>query len=103
LFGVLKQADSGVVDPGDDAPLDACRDVVVGKQEMGRRRLMLLSMPLRAVSKLKDGATSGKTFFADGSAGGDTAQDVSPDAADERFAEASSGKRHQTTPATRPR
>ena len=60
LFGVLKQADPALVDPGVTAQLECLLDeVVVGKQEMVGAIDAVCSVAERIIGKLKDGATAG--------------------------------------------
>jgi DNA topoisomerase III len=60
LFGVLKQADPALVDPGVTAQLECLLDeVVVGKQEMGGAIDAVCSVAERIISKLKEGAAAG--------------------------------------------
>jgi DNA topoisomerase III len=60
LFGVLKQADPALVDPGVTAQLECLLDdVVVGKQEMVAAIDAVCDVAERIISKLKEGATAG--------------------------------------------
>jgi DNA topoisomerase-3 len=60
LFGVLKQADPALVDPGVTAQLECLLDdVVVGKQEMVGAIDAVCSVAERIIGKLKDGAAAG--------------------------------------------
>ncbi len=60
LFGVLKQADPALVDPGVTAQLECLLDdVVVGKQEMVGAIDAVCSVAERIIGKLKEGATAG--------------------------------------------
>jgi DNA topoisomerase-3 len=60
LFGVLKQADPALVDPGVTAQLECLLDdVVVGKQEMVGAIDAVCSVAERIISKLKEGAAAG--------------------------------------------
>jgi DNA topoisomerase-3 len=60
LFGVLKQADSALVDPGVTAQLECLLDdVVVGKQEMVGAIDAVCRVADRIIGKLKEGATAG--------------------------------------------
>jgi len=60
LFGVLKQADPALVDPGVTAQLECLLDdVVVGKQEMVGAIDAVCNVAERIIGKLKDGAASG--------------------------------------------
>ena len=57
LFGVLKQADPALVDPGVTAQLECpLDDVVVGKQEMVGAIDAVCSVAERIIGKLKEGA-----------------------------------------------
>src|SRR6201993_3548355 len=61
LFGVLKQADPALVDPGVTAQLECLLDdVVVGKQEMVGAIDAVCDVAQRIISKLKEGATTGE-------------------------------------------
>jgi DNA topoisomerase-3 len=60
LFGVLKQADPALVDPGVTAQLECLLDdVVVGKQEMVSAIDAVCDVAQRIIGKLKDGAAAG--------------------------------------------
>jgi hypothetical protein len=60
LFGVLKQADPVLVDPGVTAQLECLLDdVVVGKQEMVSAIDAVCDVAQRIIGKLKDGAAAG--------------------------------------------
>jgi DNA topoisomerase-3 len=60
LFGVLKEADPALVDPGVTAQLECLLDdVVVGKQEMVGAIDAVCDVAERIISKLKEGATAG--------------------------------------------
>jgi DNA topoisomerase-3 len=60
LFGVLKQADPALVDPGVTAQLECLLDdVVVGKQEMVGAIDAVCSVAERIIGKLKEGGTEG--------------------------------------------
>src|SRR3974390_1982091 len=60
LFGVLKQADPALVDPGVTAQLECLLDdVVVGKQEMVGAIDAVCDVAQRIIGKLKDGAAAG--------------------------------------------
>jgi DNA topoisomerase-3 len=73
LFGVLKQADPALVDPGVTAQLECLLDdVVVGKQEMVGAIDAVCDVALRIIGKLKDGSLTGATpLLGQGSAGSD--------------------------------
>ena len=87
LFGVLKQADPALVDPGVTAQLECLLDdVVVGKQEMIGAIDAVCSVAERIIGKLKEGgAAGGHTLL--GAASGDGAAGYPPTAAMKRFAE----------------
>ena len=58
LFGVLKQADPALVDPGVTAQLECLLDdVVVGKQEMIGAIDAVCNVAERIIGKLKEGGT----------------------------------------------
>ena len=60
LFGVLKQADPALVDPGVTAQLECLLDdVVVGKQEMVGAIDAVCSVAEHIIGKLKEGGTAG--------------------------------------------
>src|SRR6516165_7331036 len=60
LFGVLKQADLALVDPGVTAQLECLLDeVVVGKQEMVGAINAVCDVAERIIGKLKEGAAAG--------------------------------------------
>jgi DNA topoisomerase III len=60
LFGVLKQADPALVDPGVTAQLECLLDdVVVGKQEMIGAIDAVCNVAQRIIGKLKDGGAAG--------------------------------------------
>src|SRR5208337_2677701 len=60
LFGVLKQADPALVDPGVTAQLECLLDdVLVGKQEMVGAIDAVCDVAQRIIGKLKDGAGAG--------------------------------------------
>jgi DNA topoisomerase-3 len=60
LFGVLKQADAALVDPGVTAQLECLLDdVVVGKQEMVGAIDAVCDVAQRIIGKLKEGAAAG--------------------------------------------
>jgi DNA topoisomerase III len=60
LFGVLKQADPALVDPGVTAQLECLLDdVVVGKQEMVGAIDAVCDVALRIIGKLKEGGGAG--------------------------------------------
>src|SRR3954469_10812003 len=60
LFGILKQADPALVDPGVTAQLECLlEEVVVGKQEMVGAIDAVCDVASRIIGKLKDGAATG--------------------------------------------
>ena len=60
LFGVLRQADPALVDPGVTAQLECLLDdVVVGKQEMVGAIDAVCNVAERIIGKLKEGASAG--------------------------------------------
>jgi DNA topoisomerase-3 len=60
LFGILKQADPALVDPGVTAQLECLLDdVVVGKQEMVGAIDAVCSVAERIIGKLKEGGAAG--------------------------------------------
>ena len=87
LFGVLKQADPALVDPGVTAQLECLLDdVVVGKQEMVGAIDAVCDVAERIISKLKEGATAGGPSLI-GSAGGNGTATYPPTPAMKRFAD----------------
>jgi DNA topoisomerase-3 len=87
LFGVLKQADPALVDPGVTAQLECLLDdVVVGKQEMVGAIDAVCDVAERIISKLKEGAHAGGPSLL-GSAGGDGPGTYPPTPAMKRFAD----------------
>ena len=64
LFGVLKQADPALVDPGLTAQLECLLDdVVVGKQEMVGAIDAVCDVAQRIIGKLTEGAATGRPLF----------------------------------------
>jgi DNA topoisomerase-3 len=64
LFGILKQADPALVDPGVTAQLECLLDdVVVGKQEMVGAIDAVCDVAQRIIGKLTDGTATGGTVF----------------------------------------
>ena len=87
LFGVLKQADPALVDPGVTAQLECLLDdVVVGKQEMVGAIDAVCDVAERIINKLKEGATAGVPSLL-GSAGGNGTATYPPTPAMRRFAD----------------
>src|ERR1700689_1358857 len=87
LFGVLKQADPAVVDPGVTAQLECLLDdVVVGKQEMIGAIDAVCNVAQRIIGKLKDGAATGGSPLL-GAAVGHGAAAYPPTPAMKRFAD----------------
>ena len=87
LFGVLKQADPALVEPGVTAQLECLLDdVVVGKQEMVGAIDAVCDVAQRIIGKLKDGAAAGglPSF---GAAACDGAKSYPPTPAMRRFAD----------------
>ena len=87
LFGVLKQADPALVDPGVTAQLECLLDdVVVGKQEMVGAIDAVCDVAQRIIGKLKEGATAGGPPLL-GAAVGNGAGTYPPTPAMKRFAD----------------
>ena len=85
LFGVLKQADPALVDPGVTAQLECLLDdVVVGKQEMVAIDAVC-SVAKRIIGKLKEGGAPGEAPFL-GAAIGNVVGTFPPTPAMKRFA-----------------
>jgi DNA topoisomerase III len=87
LFGILKQADPALVDPGVTAQLECLLDdVVLGKQEMVGAIDAVCEVAERIIGKLKDGAaTAGPSVL--GGTVGDGARPYPPTPAMKRFAD----------------
>src|SRR5665811_118217 len=87
LFGVLKQADPALVDPGMTAQLECLLDdVVVGKQEMVGAIDAVCDVAQRIIGKLKEGAAAGEPPLL-GAAVGKDAGGYPPTPAMRRFAD----------------
>src|ERR1700682_5444878 len=87
LFGVLKQADPALVDPGVTAQLECLLDdVVVGKQEMVGAIDAVCDVAQRIIGKLKEGAATGGPPLL-GAAVGKNAEGYPPTPAMKRFAD----------------
>ncbi|MCH9052777.1 MAG: DNA topoisomerase III [Proteobacteria bacterium] len=88
LFGVLKQADPALVDPGVTAQLECLLDdVVIGKQEMVGAIDAVCDVAQRIIGKLKEGAAAGAPPLL-GAAVGSDAGGRPPTPAMKRFADA---------------
>jgi DNA topoisomerase-3 len=86
LFGVLKQADPALVDPGVTAQLECLLDdVMVGKQEMVGAIDAVCDVAQRIIGKLKDGGAAGGPPLL-GATGGNGAAAYPPTPAMKRFA-----------------
>jgi DNA topoisomerase III len=86
LFGVLKQADPALVDPGVTAQLECLLDdVVVGKQEMVGAIDAVCTVAERIISKLKEGGAAGGPLL--GAAVGNGYGTFPPTPAMKRFAD----------------
>src|ERR1700738_4434485 len=87
LFGILKQADPALVDPGVTAQLECLLDdVVVGKQEMVGAIDAVCDVAQRIIGKLKEGAAAGGPPLL-GAAVGNGAGTYPPTPAIKRFAD----------------
>ena len=87
LFGVLKQADPALVDPGVTAQLECLLDeVVIGKQEMVGAIDAVCDVAQRIIGKLTEGAGVGGPLLLGGVVGGD-ARVRPPTPAMKRFAD----------------
>ena len=87
LFGVLKQADPALVDPGVTAQLECLLDeVVIGKQEMVGAIDAVCDVAQRIIGKLKEGAAAGGPPLL-GAAVGNGAAAYPPTPAMKRFAD----------------
>jgi DNA topoisomerase-3 len=88
LFGVLKQADPALVDPGVTAQLECLLDeVLVGKQEMVGAIDAVCSVAERIIGKLKEGAAAGVSPLLGASVGNGAAAAYPPTSAMKRFAD----------------
>ena len=86
LFGVLKQADPALVDPGVTAQLECLLDeVLVGKQEMVGAIDAVCNVAERIIGKLKEGATAGVSPLLGASVGNGAAAAYPPTPAMKRF------------------
>jgi DNA topoisomerase-3 len=87
LFGILKQADPALVDPGVTAQLECLLDdVVVGKQEMIGAIDAVCDVAERIIGRLKEGVTAGGPALL-GDAVGNAAAAYPPTPAMKRFAD----------------
>jgi DNA topoisomerase-3 len=87
LFGVLKQADPALVDPGLTAQLECLLDeVVIGKQEMIGAIDAVCDVAQRIIGKLQEGATTGGPPLLGIAVAGD-AESRAPTHAMKRFAD----------------
>jgi DNA topoisomerase III len=87
LFGVLKQADPALVDPGVTAQLECLLDdIVVGKQEMVGAIDAVCDVAQRIIGKLKEGAAAGGSTLL-GASVGNGASAYPPTLAMKRFAD----------------
>jgi DNA topoisomerase III len=104
LFGILKQADPALVDPGVTAQLECLLDdVVVGKQEMIGAIDAVCNVALRIIGRLKEGATAGGPLLR-GAAVGKDAGGYPPTPAMKRFAASLARQKGiKPPPATSPR
>jgi DNA topoisomerase-3 len=88
LFGVLKQADPALVDPGVTAQLECLLDdVVVGKHDMVGAIDAVCDVAERIINKLKEGATTAGGPSLLGSVGGNGTGAYPPTPAMRRFAD----------------
>ena len=89
LFGILKQADPALVDPGVTAQLECLLDdVVVGKQEMIGAIDAVCNVAVRIIGKLKEGGTAaGVSPLLGASVGNGAAAAYPPTPAMKRFAD----------------
>ena len=88
LFGVLKQADPALVDPGVTAQLECLLDdVVVGKQEMVGAIDAVCDVAQRIIGKLKEEAAAGGPPLLGTSVGNGAASAYPPTPAMKRFAD----------------
>ena len=99
LFGILKQADPALVDPGVTAQLECLLDdVVVGKQEMIGAIDAVCDVAERIIGRLREGATAGGPVLL-GDAVGNTAAAYPPTPAMKRFADSLSRQKGIKPPA----
>jgi len=98
LFGVLKQADPALVDPGVTAQLECLLDdVVVGKQEMVGAIDAVCDVAERIIGRLKESAAAGGPPLR-GDVVGSGAAAYPPPPAMKRFAESLSRQKHIKPP-----
>ena len=99
LFGVLKQADPALVDPGVTAQLECLLDdVVIGKQEMVGAIDAVCDVAQRIIGKLKNGAPAvGASLLGPGFGGSGSNRPPTP--AMKRFAVAISRQKRVSLPA----
>src|SRR6202163_4201890 len=98
LFGVLKQADPALVDPGVTAQLECLLDdVVVGKQEMVGAIDAVCDVAERIIARLKESAAAGGPPLR-GDVVGNGAAAYPPTPAMRRFAESLSRQKHIKPP-----
>ena len=75
LFGVLKQADPALVDPGLTAQMECLLDeVVIGKQQMVGAIDAVCDVAQRIIGKLTEGALAGRPPLLGAAIGGDAGQ-----------------------------
>jgi DNA topoisomerase III len=99
LFGVLKQADPALVDPGVTAQLECLLDdVVVGKQEMVGAIDAVCDVAQRIIGKLKEGGAVGGPPLL-GAAVGKNAGEYPPTPSMKRFADSLARRKSIKTPA----
>jgi DNA topoisomerase III len=92
LFGILKQADPALVDPGVTAQLECLLDdVVIGTQEMVGAIDAVCDVAQRIISRLKEGAAAGGSPLR-GDVVGNAAAAYPPTPAMKRFADSLSRK-----------
>jgi len=98
LFGVLKQADPALVDPGVTAQMECLLDdVVFGKQEMVGAIDAVCDVAQRIIGKLKDGAAAGGPPLL-GAAAGSGPDGRPPTPAMKRFADSIARQKHIKPP-----
>jgi DNA topoisomerase III len=98
LFGVLKQVDPALVDPGVTAQMECLLDdVVVGKQEMVGAIDAVCDVAKRIIGKLKDGAAAGGPPLLGAAVGGGP-DGRPPTPAMKRFADSIARQKHIKPP-----
>ena len=100
LFGVLREADPALVDPGVTAQLECLLDdVVIGKQEMVSAIDAVCEVAERIIGKLKTGEHGGGASLRGGGSGGGAGGSRPPTPAMKRYALTLARQKRVTLPA----